>query len=1032
MRTLDVGVDVGSVSINCVVVEDGDRVVWEAPYRRHFGLVIPETRGLLQSVLDRFGGEAVRSVSFTGVHGERLARLLSAPYEVETVAQVLGAVHVVPGVRTIISIGGQDACLFQLDYDGDQWYLEAFNMNGPCASGTGSFIDQQGERLATSLYGPRFEMSQEKIQKTLDDFIRLGLQYTNPAPVACRCTVFTKSDMIHLQNKGEPLPNIIAGLHFGNAANYVSTIVANRQVREPIVFIGGMASNRLQVEAFRRYYPSLQVPPHHTCLGALGAALQAHRAGLSNRVELDLLAEGSAGEALESFPRAPRLELHHTRFDPQNDLEPWGRVEKNPLPVFLGVDIGSTTTKYALIDGDGVIRHKCYVQTQGKPIQVTRRLLQTLLGEVGSRVRILAVATTGSGRNVVGDFLDADLVMDEITAHARGAVAVDPLVDTIFEIGGQDSKYIRIDNTHPLDFDMNKVCAAGTGSFLHELANKMKINIVGEFQEIALSAQNPVHLAERCTVFMESDLFGYYQKGARRDDLIAGLCYAVVHNYLNRVVGKRRIGQRIMFLGGPSLNKAVVAAFERVLNRPLIVPRHREVMGAYGAALAVKEALERGEVSPKERDLERLAQAQVSFVESVCRADRACHNECKLKIYDFAGRKSVWGGDCGRYEVSHHRGPKAENAFEIRRRLFGEALDAWAVRADEMERSSDSQEAAWKSPSARNASRPTVGVPLGLHALEWGPFWVRLLAGLGLRVVVSPPTDTRMVRAGLESMTAETCFPVKVFHGHVRFLAHKCHYLFLPNVIDMPGPRPDEAGMFCPLVESSQYMVRAALGLDDGHIIRPTLYLREGPDALAPAVHRSLPASLGCSPEQVARAVRQAWDYQKTFRERLLEAGRDYLERIPHGEPVWIITGRPYNLHDSRLNLQLGRHLARLGIWAMPADMIAVDDEDLSDFPRMYWGLGARILRTAKKIARTPTWFGVHMTNFSCGADSFLEHFYKHVLTHKPALILELDEHSAVAGMLTRVEAYRNVVKNVCRETLEMGVPEAFGQWISN
>ncbi len=214
-------------------------------------------------------------------------------------------------------------------------------------------------------------------------------------------------------------------------------------------------------------------------------------------------------------------------------------------------------------------------------------------------MRIKAVATTGSGRNVVGDFLNADLILDEITAHAKGAVAVDPEVDTIFEIGGQDSKYIRLERTHPLDFDMNKVCAAGTGSFLHELANKMKINIVGEFQELALASRSPVSLAERCTVFMESDLFSYFQKGARREDLIAGLCYAVVHNYLNRVVGKRPIGKKIMFLGGPSLNKAVVAAFERVLNRPLLVPRHREVMGAYGAALAVKEAFERGEFSEK-------------------------------------------------------------------------------------------------------------------------------------------------------------------------------------------------------------------------------------------------------------------------------------------------------------------------------------------------------------------------------------------------------------------------------------------------
>lgn len=997
----DVGVDVGSVSVNVVVIDEDDTIVWEAPYVRHFGMIVPEVRRVAEEVYKRFDQASIRSVTFTGVHGERLARNLGAPFEVETIAQATGAVHVAPGVRSIISIGGQDACLFQLGYDDGSWHLEAFHMNGPCASGTGSFMDQQSARLASSIYGADFEMSQEKVQKTLEDFISLGLRHSSPAPVACRCTVFTKSDMIHLQNKGEPLPNIIAGLHYGNAANYVSTIVAGRTIEEPVIFIGGMASNPLQVEAFRQYYPSIRVPPHHTSLGALGAALLSRRAGRTNRVDLRDVREASEGVG-EIFPRAPRLEMRWTVFDPCNDLEPWDGRGKSPLAVYLGVDIGSTTTKYALVDEAGVIRHKCYVQTQGKPIEVTQILLRTLLSEVGSAVRIKAVATTGSGRNVVGDFLDADVILDEITAHAKGAVAVDPEVDTIFEIGGQDSKYIRLERTHPLDFDMNKVCAAGTGSFLHELANKLRINIVGEFQELALASHSPVSLAERCTVFMESDLFSYFQKGARREDLIAGLCYAVVHNYLNRVVGKRPIGKKIMFLGGPSLNKAVVAAFERVLNRPLVVPRHREVMGAYGAALAVKEAFERGEVSEKARDFLALAEATVQFTESICRADKNCHNECKLKIYDFVGRRSVWGGDCGRYEVSHYRGPTAQNAFEARQRLFWDMVREHAHVVGEPAEVASGDE-----------KRPVVGVPLSLHAWEWAPFWVRLLAALGCRVVVSPKTDNRIALRGVESMTAETCFPVKVFHGHVRTLLDQADYLFLPNVIDMPISGPNEAGMFCPLVESSQYMVRAALGIPDERLIRPTLYLKKGPAALVVSIAAALPKSWKMGRSRVEAAVRAAWAYQHLFRRRVLDLGRAILAQVPALEPVWIVTGRPYNLYDDRLNLRFGRHLAKLGIWAVPADVLEIDREDLSDFPRMYWGLGARILKSAKRIARTPQWFGVHLTNFSCGPDSFIEHFYRHILEDKPALILELDEHSAVAGLLTRVEAFRNVVKNV-------------------
>jgi predicted CoA-substrate-specific enzyme activase len=1012
----DVGVDVGSVSINGMVIDHERKVVLETPYLRHFGLFHEETYRVLKRLLDPAGfpgADQIRSITFTGAHGQLMAGLLDAPFEVETIAQVLGVTHVVPGVRTVISIGGQDAALFQLSHEGTRWRLESFNMNGPCASGTGSFIDQQAERLAQSLYGPEFHMDQEKLQQTLEDFIALGSRNTYPAPVACRCTVFTKSDMIHLQNKGETLPNIIAGLHYGNAANYMSTIVASRELEEPMVFIGGLASNRLQVQSFQHYFPGMQVPAYHTSLGALGCALQAQAQGWLSRPDISRL-EKLSSKTTYSFPKAKPLALELTDFDPDNELSPWAARRKGDTATFLGVDIGSTSTKYALIDDSGEIIHKCYVPTQGKPIEVAQRLIRTLVSEVGKRIRLKAIATTGSGRNVVGDFLGADLVIDEITAHARGAVAIDPEIDTIFEIGGQDSKYIHIDRTHPLDFDMNKVCAAGTGSFLHELANKMRINIVGEFQDIALSARTPIHLAERCTVFMESDLVGYAQKGASRRDLIAGLCYSIVHNYLNRVVEKRFVGRRVMFLGGPSLNQGIVAAFEKVLNRPILVPKHREVMGAFGAALAVRELFHKEEIPEQTRDLESLVQMKVEFSESMCKGDQKCHNECKLKIYTFGGSKSIWGGDCGRYEISRFDGPKEENHFLYRRQLFDEALEEVGAARLEVSRRGE-------------ASRPTVGIPLALHTLEWGIFWTHLLRALEYPVLLSPRTNSKVVLRGVESMTAETCFPVKVFHGHVHHLLDHAQLLFLPTVINMPTPEVEENGFFCPLVQSSSYMVRSALRISDNRLIRPVLHMKDGPEHLVEPIRDAFPDGMKPGTAQVERAVEKAWQRQTRFRQELVRRGREILGATPSDQAVWIVSGRPYNLHDERLNLQLGRHLAKLGIRALPMDFLDLEGEALSDFPRMYWGLGAKILRTAQKIAGSPNQFGVHLTNFSCGADSFIEHFYRHILHEKPCLILELDEHSAVAGMLTRIEAYRNVVRNLQRreraETYESRKP---------
>lgn len=998
---LYVGVDAGSVSLNCVVLDEEKNLVYEAPYKRHLGKVEEEALTLLEEILERFGADAIRSISFTGNHGKKLSEKVGAFYEFETISQVLGSLYVKPDVRTIISMGGQDTALFQIrHYDGG-WDLEHFATNGPCASGTGSFIDQQAQRLATSIYSKDVDLSQRHIDEILKDFIDLGLKSERAANVACRCTVFTKSDMIHLQNRGERLEDIIHGLHVGNARNYMSTIVNNRQLAEPIIFIGGLSKNQLQVNAFKKYFPNLIVPPFNTSIGAIGVALQAIETGQEEGMDLSALRKSTKLQDM-SLPIGKRLELKKTDFPESNE------VERAFIPegtrVYLGIDIGSTTTKYALINQNREIIHKCYVPTQGKPIEVTQRLLRHIRDEVGDRVEIAGTATTGSGRNVVGDFLNVDLIIDEITAHARGAVEIDSTVDTIFEIGGQDSKYIFIANTYPLDFDMNKVCAAGTGSFLHELANKYGINIVGEFQEIALSSETPVKLAERCTVFMESDLVSYLQKGVPQTDLIAGLCYAIVHNYLNRVVGKRKIGKRVMFLGGPSLNKGVVAAFENVLGRGLIVPKHREVLGAYGAAVSVLEKMvAEDRHTSRFRGLDSAINDRMEYKEKICHADPTCHNQCKLKIYNFDGRRSVWGGECGRYEVTRAKGKKKENYFLMRQRIWREFMEGVYEELGD-------------GAIMEIDGRPTVGMQRALYTHQTAVFWAYFFDTLGYRVVLTPPTNTQIAKEGIETMVAETCFPVKVSHGHVKAICGRTRYLFLPSLITMPTPTEREVGFYCPMVQSNSYMVRFALGLDTSNVLSPTVHLKFDPDTLAVELAEQISSKLNRGRRQIREAVYRALENQNAFMRKLLETGRNIIDEHPTNEPIVVVTGRPYNLYDERVNLRLGQNLAKIGVTGLPMDFIDVSDVDLSDFPNMYWGLGSQIIRTAKLVRKNPRMFGLHLTNFSCGADSFLEHFYKHVMKDKAYLILELDEHSAVAGVMTRLEAFKNVIENTMRK----------------
>ncbi|MGD9305336.1 MAG: BadF/BadG/BcrA/BcrD ATPase family protein, partial [Desulfobacterales bacterium] len=393
------GIDIGSVSLKCIVINSGKEVVFEFPYKRHFGRPDEETMNLIESLFNKFGKNKFRSIAFTGSHGKKLSQKLGTFYEYETICQVLGVLHIIPDAKSIISMGGQDTALFQIHHHDSGWELDSFNSNGPCASGTGSFIDQQAERLATSLYAQHKDTSQSHIDNILTDFIQLGLNSKRPASVACRCTVFTKSDMIHLQNRGEKLEDIIYGLHVGNARNYISTVVSNVELQDPIVFIGGLSLNALQVKAFQTYYPNLIIPAYNTSAGALGVALKALQMKHQDDIGIDdLRTRDFCGS--HSVPQAPKLILRKTRFPVIEEVQK--KLSLNRARAYLGIDIGSTTSKYALISESHELIHKCYLPTRGKPIEVTKNLLQNILDEVGDSVEIIGTAATGSGRYVVG------------------------------------------------------------------------------------------------------------------------------------------------------------------------------------------------------------------------------------------------------------------------------------------------------------------------------------------------------------------------------------------------------------------------------------------------------------------------------------------------------------------------------------------------------------------------------------------------------------------------------------------------------
>jgi predicted CoA-substrate-specific enzyme activase len=979
MEELFLGVDVGSISANTVLMDQEGKVL-EEHYDRVKGQPLRVVKERIADILSRVEVERIRGIAFTGKGAKLLSELFEAPFYNEVIAQSEAITKLYPQVRTIIDIGGQDSKFILLEEEGGRLRIRDFGMNTLCAAGTGSFLDQQASRL----------------KLTIEEFSRLALKSENPPRIAGRCSVFAKSDMIHLQQIATPDYDIVAGLCYALARNFKGNIAKGAHLKPVVAFIGGVAANLGMRKALKEVLEledeEFLVPEHFASMGAIGAVLLALKEnkfngfkGLSGLEEYlkTLKYEPASWEPLTLRPE--HLENKSKIYIPK--VPPLKKI-----PAYLGIDVGSISTNLVVIDSEGRVLAKRYLMTAGRPIEAIRQGLKEIGDEIGHLVDIQGVGTTGSGRYLTGDFVGADVVRNEITAQATAAIHIDPQVDTIFEIGGQDSKYIRVDRGVIVDFEMNKVCAAGTGSFLEEQAERLGLDIKSDFQELALKAKNPVKMGERCTVFIESDLVHHQQQGARIDDLVAGLCYSIALNYLNRVVGDRKIGERIFFQGGTAFNKGVVAAFEKLLGRPITVPENHEVTGAIGAAL----------LAMRERTWEKsnfkgfdLSQRRYEIKTFEC---KSCPNHCLIRRVTIEGEKEplFYGSRCEKYDVLRRR-RKSEipNLFKERERLL-----FMPYPGEE------------KLPE----DAPQIGIPICLYLHEFLPFWRAFFTELGFRVVFSDRTNKELIRQGVEAVVAETCFPIKVAHGHVLNLIQKgLKRIFLPSVVGVPKLKEDfEHSQSCPYAQALPYVIRSAIRFEDygAQLLSPVVPFGWGEEEVEEYLI-DFGKQLGKSPSQVRWALKCAWEFQKRFEQGLKVMGRWALEELFRGEKALVIVGRPYNTCDPEVNLDIPEKLRDLGVLAIPMDFLPLEKAlDREGIREMYWRYGQKILLAAHLIREDERLYPVYISNFGCGPDSFIIHFFKEIMGDKPALILEIDEHSADAGIVTRLEAYLDSLKN--------------------
>jgi predicted CoA-substrate-specific enzyme activase len=860
-----------------------------------------------------------------------------------------------------------------------------------CAAGSGEFLVQQIGRMGIPL----------------DEAIRRSFA-GSVVPLASRCSVHCKSDITHKLNRHEAtVDDILRSLHDSMAIKVVSLLEKAQREAGRVLLIGGVSQNAALIAALREKRPATEfvVRPESAWFDAWGCAL---------------LVRDTPRHRKPAVTMAPQLD----RLPPLSVYAAQVRVIPPPAcqgagngPLALGVDAGSTTTKAVVIDvaSRGMVASH-YARTNADPVAAIRGCLRALAEKIGERP-IGLVATTGSARELAGAYLGTAHVYNEISAHAAGAAHYDPGVDTIFEIGGQDAKYILLRNGAPIDYAMNNACSAGTGSFLEESAHGDLGIEVGDIAPIALAATSPVRFKTTCAAFINSDIRIAQQQGHSREDIVAGLVYSIAGNYLNRVKGPRPTGAKVFLQGGVALNAAVGYAFAHSVGRPVVIPPHPELLGALGVALLAL-ARAKGPGGPA-ASLASLAGPEMKGAgRFTC---RACKMYCAIDRFEVAGRRFPFGGRCSLFERSWKRGAHAAAAPDLVERraellfrprpvlpLPAGPASPEPPRWDLSPALSDARTFLKNRLGLEIPSEPPgpvpprrVGIPRALTTHSLHPLYSTFFASLGMEVVVSGIDGDGDMKSN-----SGFCFPAQLAHGAVLDLERRgVEVVFLPHITRMPHPSACRDSLLCPITQASPYFLAKAF--PNTRVLSPVLDFTAGYAGCAALVEFA-ERELGVQREAAERAWAEAARAQVEAEDALHEMGRRALDEAIAGEqPVLLLAGHSYNAFAPEASQSVGRKLASMGITAIPADCLLPTGAGPTA-----WHFANQIMNSVSLVKRHPNLFLICVSNFSCTIDAFTHSMLAAELGSKPYMILEIDAATADAGVQTRLEAFLDIVRN--------------------
>ena len=870
-----------------------------------------------------------------------------------------------PNISSIVSGGGETFFCYVLNEDGK---ITTVHTGNKCASGTGEFYVQQLKRMGLDY------TSAEDIADT-----------DNPYAVADRCSVFCKSDCTHALNKGIHKGKVVAGLANMMANKVFELIHQEKAQSSNVLLIGGIARNKTLGKFLKQKKDNIFIADEAYYFEALGAALGA----LDRRTTYNQDYESAFLSRDSSFTFQQPI----SNFLPNVEFREWKRGNVNPEAEYiLGLDVGSTTTKAVLMDKNTFeIVSSCYLRTNGDPIGASKKCYATIADEINISANVIAIGVTGSGRMIAGLHAQTKIIINEILAHARAAAYFDPEVDTIFEIGGQDAKYTYLTSGVPSDYAMNEACSAGTGSFLEEAAyESLKVQMT-DIAEIAMDAKTPPNFNTQCAAFIGSDIKTAIQEGIDKDDIVAGLVYSICQNYLTRVKGNRPVGKKIFMQGGVCYNRAIPPAMSAIIKRPIIVPPEPGLMGAFGVAMVAKEHLDRGTDHSGEFDLKKLACREVTYGKTFnCKADGDnCRLNCPINIIEVEGKKFPFGGACSRYSNQLMHEGKTEPG-----------IDYIGIRENNL---------IGDEVVGHEKNKPKIGILKSLLTNSMYPLYREFFSDLGMEPVLIRTSDAE----GSKKKRSSFCYPVEIAHGFVQsFINLNIDYLFLPHIKGIESDQDStKPSVICPLAQGEPYYLKNTFtDLNDKKVLVPVLDFSQGFEANRKQfvkVAESLGYTKAKASSSFDKAVFAFKEYNKKIKAEGLEA-LAYLKNNPDKIGI-VVFGRSYNALASEANMAIPRKFSSRGYVVIPVDGLPVNLDDSAQ-DDMYWGTGRIILKGAEFIKNNPQIYPVYVTNFSCGPDAFIISYFRDIMGKKPSLTLELDSHTADAGIDTRIEAFLDII----------------------